>query len=141
MSVRFLILEQTITYLQRWCPSELQIFIIVFQKKKWRIVGEFLFGMKICGLKLSSQWLNLEQIWPADIWPCSYRRWQIYQSINNFSTILEKKLPWHETQEIWKSDYQFREICVPIYKSAEVHLFSVSAPVYSYNINKIQIWH
>ena len=31
---RFLSLEQTITYLHRWWSSELQLFILVFQKKK-----------------------------------------------------------------------------------------------------------
>ena len=57
MSVTFLILEQTIIYLHRRCSSELQIFILIFQKKKNR--GGFLFGMKTCKSKLSSQWLSL----------------------------------------------------------------------------------
>ena len=42
--------------------------------------GGFLFGMKTYGSKLSSQWLNLEQIWPADISPSSFL-WSCYCSI------------------------------------------------------------
>ena len=73
-----LILEQTITYLHHGCSSELQIFILVFQTKK--NCGVFLFGMKTCGWKLSSWWLNLEQIWSADISPDSFW-WSRYFSI------------------------------------------------------------
>ena len=76
----FFTLEQTITYLHRRCSSELQIFILVFQKKK-NFRG-FLFGMKTCESKLSSQWLNLEQIWPADISPSSFW-WNRFCSILN----------------------------------------------------------
>ena len=54
MSVTFLIIEQTITYLHRRCSSELQIFILVFQKKNNH--GGFLFGIKTWKTsKLSSQ--------------------------------------------------------------------------------------
>ena len=60
MSVTFLILKQPITYLHHICSSELQIFILVFQKKK-NCEG-FIFGMKTCVSKLSSWWPNLEQI-------------------------------------------------------------------------------
>ena len=66
MSLMFLILEQTITYLHRQSSSELQIFIFVFQKKKNR--GGFLFGMTFLfgkhanGNYLPNRFNNLEQI-------------------------------------------------------------------------------
>ena len=62
MSVTFLLLEQTITIstadtLQTFLLSLLQIFILIFKRKKNR--GGFLFGMETCRSKLSSQYISI----------------------------------------------------------------------------------
>ena len=58
--------------------------------KRRGIVGLFFFGMKTCGLKLSFQWLNLDQIWPADISAGSFL-WSSYRSSRSFDNKCCKK--------------------------------------------------